>query len=265
MGVLNLTPDSFSDGGRFFASDKLHIDSVIDAAAAMVEEGAHWLDLGGESTRPGAQAVSEQEEQDRVLPVLAALVDRFDIPLSIDTSSPALMREAAKIGASMINDVRALRREGAVEAVAASNMAVCLMHMRGDPESMQANPTYKSVVDEVHAFLSDVLARALAAGISEDRICLDPGFGFGKTLVHNLELLGGIEHIASLARPVLVGLSRKSMIGKITGRDIDQRDIGTSALNTLALNAGASILRVHDVAAATDVVKIWESFQAAQG
>ena len=264
MGVLNLTPDSFSDGGRFFHSEGIKVSSVVDAAAAMVAEGAHWLDIGGESTRPGAQPVSEQEELDRVLPALEALSGRFDTALSVDTSSPDLMKEAAKLGASMINDVRALQREGALEAVVDSNMAVCLMHMRGDPDSMQSKPSYESVVEEVQAFLADALNRATAAGIAEERICLDPGFGFGKTLAHNMQLLQGIDRLTNLRRPILVGFSRKSMIGKITGRDVDQRDIGTTALNMLALKSGASILRVHDVAAAIDVVKIWQSFLEAQ-
>ncbi len=264
MGVINLTPDSFSDGGRFFNASRIDSSLVIDAAAKMVQEGAHWLDVGGESTRPGALPVSEQEELDRVAPILECFVERFDTPVSVDTSSPALISQAANCGASMINDVRALTREGALEAVAESNMAVCLMHMQGEPISMQSAPAYDSVVDEVQAFLSEALSRALDAGIDEDRVCLDPGFGFGKTLEQNLHLLGGIDQFKSLGRPVLVGFSRKSMIGTMTGRDLDQRDTGTTALNMLALSAGASILRVHNVAAAIDTVKIWQSFKMAQ-
>ena len=260
MGVLNLTPDSFSDGGQFFDSNRIDTSAVVDTAAKMVADGADWLDLGGESTRPGATPVAEEEELNRVIPALEALRARFDVPISIDTSTAAVMSESIELGATMINDVRALSRAGAIEAVARSNVCLCLMHMQGDPESMQDRPNYENVVEQVRAFLSERLDALTAAGISEQRVYLDPGFGFGKTLEHNLELLHGLNAIRELGRPILVGLSNKSMIGAMTDRDVDQRLPGTIALNTLALTRGASILRVHNVAAAVDTIKIWNAY-----
>lgn len=260
MGVLNLTPDSFSDGGRFHLSGKIDVSAVVDAAAVMVEQGTDWLDIGGESTRPGARAVSEQEELDRVIPALESLVDRFETPVSIDTSSPAVILDSSAAGAKMINDVRALTRRGALEAFVGTSMRLCIMHMKGDPSSMQNAPSYDSVVQEVRAYLRQRMNLVVEQGVSKERIFLDPGFGFGKSLAHNLQLLHGISEIEELGCPVLVGLSRKSMIGKITGRDVDQRLAGTIGLNMLALRAGASILRVHDVAEAVDTVKIWQSY-----
>ena len=263
MGVLNLTPDSFSDGGRFLRAGEINSDYVIDAAADMVAEGVDWLDLGGESTRPGASPVSLDQELNRVIPALEAIKARFDTKVSIDTSSPAVMSESISLGADMINDVRALTREGAIEAVADSDVDICLMHMQGEPESMQERPDYDDVVTQVISFLSTRLEALAKKGVSKSRVCLDPGFGFGKQLEHNLDLLRGLEKIKVLGRPILAGLSNKSMIGAITGRDVGQRLSGTVGLNMLALKNGASILRVHNVAAAVDTVKIWNAYLGA--
>ena len=264
MGILNVTPDSFADGGQFTEGRKVNIEAVLQAAAAMADEGVDWFDRGGESTRPGADAVSEQEEIDRVAPVVTALSARFDIPISVDTSSAALISMAEGCGARMINDVRALQREGALEAFVQTGLQVCLMHMQRQPTDMQDKPEYVNVVEDVSGFLSDRMKQVVSAGVEVDRICLDPGFGFGKTLAHNLDLLRGISRIKALGAPILVGFSRKSMIGTITGRSVEHRLAGTIALNLLALEQGASILRVHDVAAAVDTVKIWNAVQVQQ-
>jgi len=263
MGVLNLTPDSFSDGGRFTVDSGVNLSAVVDAAAEMVAEGVDWLDLGGESTRPGAEPVSEQQELDRVIPALESLARRFETPISIDTSNPKVISESAHLGAKMINDVRALQRPGAMETFAKTDLDVCLMHMQGDPASMQKSPSYESVSSQVIEFLKNRLDDMKGLGIAENRICLDPGFGFGKSLEHNLELLRSLPKIGALGRPILVGLSRKSMIGMITGRAVQERLAGTIGLNMLALQNGASILRVHDVAEALDTIKIWQSFRMA--
>lgn len=260
MGVLNVTPDSFSDGGRFTRKTLLDVSAVVDAAAAMIQAGADWLDVGGESTRPGAAIVSEQEELERVIPVVDALASRFETAISVDTSSPALISQVSSIGAHMINDVRALTRPGALEAFVKTDMCLCLMHMQGDPGSMQSNPCYSAVVSEVKGFLKARMDAVMEKGVPADRICLDPGFGFGKTLSHNLHLLHGVAELTDLGRPILVGFSRKSMIETITGRPVDERLAGTICLNTLALQAGATILRVHDVPEAIDTVKIWKSY-----
>lgn len=263
MGVLNLTPDSFSDGGRFVATSggRIALDALIDAAAEMVAQGADWLDIGGESTRPGAKEISVDEEAQRVLPALEALKQRFGTPISVDTSTALIIRESATLGAQMINDVRALQRPGALAAFAETELDLCLMHMQGSPESMQDRPEYASVTEEVCEFLGQRMQAVRAMGIAEDRICLDPGFGFGKSLEHNLELTRSIPNLRKLGRPILVGFSRKSMIGAITGRDVSDRVAGTIVLNTLALQAGASILRVHDVAEAVDTIKVWQSYR----
>jgi dihydropteroate synthase len=263
MGVLNITPDSFSDGGRWFRDGRANLDALLHEARAMVEAGAGILDVGGESTRPGAVPVSEQEELDRVLPVIEVLSRECDATISIDTSSPAVMRAAAAAGAGLLNDVRALQRDGAIEAAAELQLPVCLMHMQGTPQTMQDGPRYDSVVAEVSDFLRQRIAACAAAGISDAKILIDPGFGFGKSLAHNLQLLAGLPTLAALGYPLLVGLSRKSLIAKITGRDVDARLPGSLALALLAAQGGAAILRVHDVAETADVLKILQAFREA--
>ncbi len=250
MGVLNVTPDSFSDGGRF-----LQPDQAIARAQAMVQEGADILDVGGESTRPGAAELTVQEEADRVLPVVAALRE-LDVPISVDTRKPELMHQALAAGADMINDIRALRAPGALAAVAAARCAVCLMHMQGEPGTMQQAPVYDDVVAEVAAFLADRVAACEAAGIARERLVVDPGFGFGKTLAHNLELLRALPLLAAGGVPVLAGLSRKSMLGRITGRDAGGRLAASVAAAMLAVDRGAAIVRVHDVAATRDALRV---------
>ncbi len=251
MGVLNVTADSFSDGGRF-----RDFGAAITHGAKLVEEGAAIVDVGGESTRPGSDPVPLQEELDRVVPVVEALAGRVDAVISVDTMKPEVMREAVRAGAGLINDVRALLEPGAIEAVAAGNAAVCLMHMQGMPRTMQQDPHYDDVVAEVGAFLGERAAACLAAGIPAERICIDPGFGFGKTLEHNLELLSGLPQLLSIGYPVLVGMSRKSMVGAITGRPVHERLAGSLALATIATLHGAHIVRAHDVAATVDAVKV---------
>ncbi len=256
MGVINVTPDSFSDGGRF-------LDPVraVERGLSMVEEGAAILDIGGESTRPGAAPVSAGEEIDRVLPVIERLASDLaarDVPaiLSIDTSKPEVMRAAAAAGAGLVNDVRALRAPGALEAAAATGCAIALMHMRGEPATMQHDPRYEDVVGEVKAFLLDRAQACREAGIGADRIAIDPGFGFGKALAHNLELLRRLPELAATGLPVLVGLSRKSSVGALTGRAVGERLAGSLALAALAVFNGARIVRAHDVAATVDAVKV---------
>jgi dihydropteroate synthase len=261
MGVMNITPDSFSDGGKYFSASGINIPQAIDSAAEMVGEGTHWLDIGGESTRPGAAKVSVQEELDRVIPVIEALNARFETAISVDTSQPQVIEAAAKAGACMVNDVRALQLEGALEAAVQGNLAVCLMHMQGNPQNMQDKPVYNSVIEEVESFLSDRAETVLAAGIPANKICLDPGFGFGKSLEHNLQMVINLPRLKALGYPLLVGFSRKSMIGAITGREVDDRETGTALLNLVALQNGASIFRVHNVAAAADMLKIWRSLK----
>ena len=251
MGVLNITPDSFSDGGVF-----LGLDDALRHAERMVEEGADILDVGGESTRPGAAPVSVREEIDRVVPVIEALGPRVAVPISIDTSKPEVMSAAVDAGAGMINDVRALREPGALEAAVGASVPVCLMHMRGEPRTMQVAPTYRDVVSEVREFLHQRIHACIGAGIAPDRLLVDPGFGFGKTLAHNLALLTGLEKLCSLGPPVLVGLSRKSMIGTLTGRPVDERLAGSLAAAVLAVERGARLVRVHDVAATLDVLRV---------
>ena len=254
MGVINTTPDSFSDGGSLYSDDRLRLDATAERAAAMVAAGATILDIGGESTRPGAQPVPLQEELNRVVPVVEKLRAEFDVIISVDTSSPAVMREAAAAGAHMINDVRALRRDGALEAAAETGLPVCLMHMQGEPDAMQQAPHYDDVVAEVGEFLDTRIAACLAAGIPRDRLLVDPGFGFGKTVAHNLELLAGLEKLQRLALPVVVGLSRKSLIHKLLGRPVDQRGPASLALAVLAAERGATIIRTHDVRDTADAV-----------
>lgn len=258
MGILNVTPDSFSDGGRYF-SHRDGLDKALARARVMLDEGATLIDVGGESTRPGATPVSEQEEMDRVLPVVERIAQEMDVVISVDTSTPALMAAAGDLGAGMINDVRALLRPGAVDAVAKSSMAVCLMHMQGAPLSMQEAPKYDSVVDEVLVFLRERVALCKAAGIEANRICLDPGFGFGKTLDHNLWLMNSLENVQLDDLPLLVGTSRKSMIDGVLDKPVDQRLSGGLAAVACAVMKGAKIVRVHDVSETVDVVKMTEA------
>lgn len=254
MGILNVTPDSFSDGGRYN-----RIDAALRHAEQMLEAGAAIIDVGGESTRPGAPPVSAEEELQRVAPVVEQLVCRLDALVSVDTSSPALMREAALLGAGMINDVRSLSRDGALQAAAEGNLAVCLMHMQGEPQTMQDSPQYDDVTTAVRTFLADRVAACEAAGIARERLLIDPGFGFAKTLAHNLSLFRHMQALHDLHLPLLVGVSRKSMIGKVLGREVDQRLAGSLALAALAVQQGAHILRVHDVAETVDVLRILEA------
>jgi dihydropteroate synthase len=251
MGVLNVTPDSFSDGGRYAAADR-----AIEHGMAMLEAGAAIIDVGGESTRPGADEVGEEEEIRRVVPVIEALVLRGRALVSVDTSKPGVIRAAARAGASLINDIRALLEPGALTAVADSNLGVCLMHMQGAPRTMQTNPTYKDVVAEVCEFLRERINRCVAAGIAIDRIAIDPGIGFGKRMEHNLKLLAAVPQLRMLGRPVLVGVSRKSMFSTLLGRAVDDRLAGSLAMATAAALAGAHILRVHDVAETLDAMKV---------
>jgi dihydropteroate synthase len=250
MGVVNVTPDSFSDAGRFYAPER-----AVEHARRLAAEGADILDLGGESTRPGAAAVTPEEEAARVLPVLERLRD-LEVPVSVDTRHPPLMRAALEQGASMINDVEALRAPGALEAVRDSSCAVCLMHMQGDPRTMQAEPTYADVVAEVAGFLQARAAACVAAGIARERLLIDPGFGFGKSHDHNLALLRALPHLAGLGLPVLVGLSRKSLLGRITGRGVEERLAASVAAAVLAVERGAAVVRVHDVAATRDALLV---------
>lgn len=252
MGVLNVTPDSFSDGGHFMSPD-----IALRHAENLVAQGADIIDVGGESTRPGALPVPVSEELDRVMPILERLRDRVDAIISIDTSKPEVMTAAQHAGAHMINDVMALRRPGALDAATHGTTAVCLMHMCGEPRTMQQTPIYENVVTEVHEFLESRMRACVASGIEMDRICLDPGFGFGKTLEHNLQLLRSLGTFLDMERPLVVGLSRKSMIGKILGGTaVSQRLYGSISLAGLAVWLGASIVRCHDVAETRDAVAV---------
>jgi len=264
MGVLNITPDSFSDGGQFFTADKVDRDKVLATVETMISEGADIIDLGGESTRPGATPITVQQELDRVIPVLELLSKRFDAIFSVDTSSPEVMLEACDAGAHLINDVRALRREGALDAAEETGLPVCLMHMQNEPNSMQDNPQYEDVVTEVLNFLNKRKLQCLAAGIAEQQILLDPGFGFGKTLQHNLALFAGLERLAAKNHPIVVGLSRKSMIGQLINADVNDRVIGSVTMAVLAAQkihraGGALILRVHDVKQTKQAISIWQA------
>ena len=250
-GIVNVTPDSFSDGGRFLDRAR-----AVDHGLSLVAEGADLLDVGGESTRPRSTPPSVSDEIARVVPVVEALARHTSVPISVDTSRPEVMREAVAAGASMINDVRALRLPGALHAAADLRVPVCLMHMLGDPATMQDAPQYRDVVHEVRQFLLTRIDACHTAGIPSERILLDPGFGFGKTLTHNLELLSRLPEIADLGFPVMAGLSRKGMLGAITGRDVDHRQAASVAAAMIAAQNGAAILRVHDVAATVDAVSV---------
>lgn len=261
MGILNVTADSFSDGGRY-----LDRDVALAHAERMVEAGAAIIDIGGESTRPGAEPVPLQQELDRVLPLVELLRARVDAVLSVDTMKPEVMRAAMAAGAGLINDVRGLLAPGAIEAVASGSAAVCLMHMKGEPRTMQVDPRYDDVVAEVRDFLADRAAACEAAGIARDRIVLDPGYGFGKTVAHNLQLLRHLDAIVGLGYPVLVGLSRKSLLGHLLGRPADQRLAGSLALACAAVQAGARIIRAHDVAETWDAVRVIQAvIEAGEG
>ncbi len=262
MGVLNTTPDSFSDGGSYYQSGRLSLPLALQRARQMLDEGADMIDIGGESTRPGAIPVSEQEELDRVVPVVEAVAGELGALVSVDTSSPAVMRESAAAGAGLINDVRALRREGALEAARRTGLPVCLMHMQGQPDTMQKQPEYRDPVQEVKDFLLERSEACLNAGFQADQLLLDPGFGFGKSLEHNLELLRRQRELADLGYPLLVGLSRKSMLGKLLGRDVDQRLPGSLALAMASAQRGARIIRVHDVAATCDVLRVLSALES---
>jgi dihydropteroate synthase len=262
MGVLNVTPDSFADGGTY-----LDLRDATDRVRQMLGEGADIVDIGGESTRPGAAPTSETDELERVIPVLEKIrlsCDARGVPISVDTRKPSVMRAAIAAGAGMINDINALRATGAMEAVSASGAAICLMHMQGEPATMQHTPVYDDVVADVAAFLAERAAACVADGIGRDRIVLDPGFGFGKTVDHNLVLLRRLAEIAALGYPLLAGLSRKSTIGVLTGRDVDDRMAGSVAAALAAVARGAAIVRVHDVRETADALKVWHAVQGEQ-
>jgi dihydropteroate synthase len=258
VGILNVTPDSFSDGGQFAS-----VDAAVAHGLRLAEEGADMLDVGGESTRPGAADVAVEDELARVIPVIEQLVARTTLPVAIDTSKPEVMRAAVAAGAGMINDVYALRREGAMDAAAQLRVPICLMHMQGEPRSMQDEPHYEDVVGEVHRFLMDRLFSCEMAGIDRRNVMVDPGFGFGKTLEHNLALLRKLERFADLGSGVYAGLSRKSMIGTLTGRkEPAERAAGSAAAALIAVQRGARMVRVHDVAPTVDALKVWQAVQA---
>lgn len=259
MGVLNVTPDSFSDGGRY-----IDMDVAVRHAESMATEGAAIVDVGGESTRPGAAKISEQEELDRVLPVVEAIASRIEVVISIDTSTPVVMTAAAGAGVGFINDVYALRLEGALAAAAATDCAICLMHMQGEPRAMQDDPIYDDVVGEIGDFLRDRVNACADSGINIERIIVDPGFGFGKTDSHNIELLAKLDRLEVLGRPILVGLSRKRTLGSLTGRDVENRLPAGIAAAVLGFERGASIIRTHDVAATVDALRIAAAVLEAQ-
>lgn len=251
MGILNITPDSFSDGGRYN-----QLDNAIQRASQLIEQGVDILDIGGESTRPGSDAVGETEELERVIPVIEAIKQRFDIQVSIDTTKAKVMLESAKAGVDLINDVNALREEGAVEAAAETGVPVCLMHMQGQPRTMQEHPYYDDVVRDVKEFFQERISVCTSAGIKRENIWLDPGFGFGKTAQHNYQLLQRLREFHELQLPLLIGLSRKSMLGHVTGRDVSERLAGSLAGATIAAMKGARIIRVHDVKETVDAMKV---------
>jgi len=269
MGIVNITPDSFSDGGQLYAGNALDLDKTFNTVEKMLADGADIIDIGGESTRPGAAAVSQQQELDRVMPVVQGIKARFDALISVDTSTAEVIRESASAGVHIINDVRALQREGALEAAAKSGLPVCLMHMQNRPDNMQDSPSYNNVVSEVLDFLRQRKQACLDAGIASDQILLDPGFGFGKTLDHNLALFKALDQFAATGHPLLVGVSRKTMIGQLLDSDVDQRLIGSVTMALLAAqtvakkaaqnsNSQGLILRVHDVLETVQALTIWQ-------
>jgi dihydropteroate synthase len=259
MGILNVTPDSFSDGGRFLSRD-----DALRQAESMLQAGAAIIDVGGESTRPGAEQISEDEEIGRIVPVIEAICELADVPVSVDTSKAGVMRAAVAAGAAMINDVRALQEPGAVDAAAELQKPVCLMHMQGQPRTMQAGPKYTDVVAEVKEFLATRIQSCVEAGIDRELIVVDPGFGFGKTQAHNVELLANLRQLLDLGQPLMVGLSRKSMLGELTGRETSERLPASLAAAVIALQSGANILRVHDVAATVDALKVTQAVEEAR-
>ena len=254
MGILNFTPDSFSDSGRFF-----HLDKALFQAEKMLNEGAAIIDIGGESTRPMAEEVSEQEELQRVVPLVEAVRERFDCWISVDSSKALVMREAAKVGMDLINDIRALQQPNALQAAAELGLPVCIMHMQGQPRTMQANPKYTDVVQDVLAFLRNRSAECIAAGVRKENLIWDVGFGFGKTVQHNYQLLQRLTTFCEDGYPLLVGLSRKSMIGAVLDKPVEERLIGSAVGALIAAQNGARILRVHDVAATADALKVWQA------
>ncbi len=274
MGIVNITPDSFSDGGQLYVDNALDLDKTFNTVEQMLADGADIIDIGGESTRPGAAAVSQQQELDRVMPVVQGIKARFDVLISVDTSTAQVIRESASAGVHMINDVRALQREGALEAAAESGLPVCLMHMQNRPDNMQKNPCYQDVVAEVIDFLLQRKQACLDAGIAREQILFDPGFGFGKTLEHNLSLFKALKQFSDTGHPLLVGVSRKTMIGQLLDADIDHRLIGSVTMALLAaqklekavaktaaqnINSQGLILRVHDVLETVQALTIWQS------
>lgn len=256
MGIVNVTPDSFSDGGQFSSANL-----AVEHALQLIAEGADILDVGGESTRPGAKPVSLDEELSRVIPVIKALSHIATVPISIDTYKPEVMRQAILAGADIVNDVRALQEQGALEAVVNSKVGVCLMHMQGIPQTMQLKPVYEDVVSEVKQFLIDRLNVVMAHGVSKNRILLDPGFGFGKTRIHNIALIQHLDSLLDMGQPLLVGLSRKSVLGAIAGGDEGQRLYASIAASVIAAMKGAKIIRVHDVKATVDALKVVAAIQ----
>ena len=261
MGVLNVTPDSFSDGGQLYRDGRVDTDVLLARAEKMLAEGADILDVGGESTRPGAAAVSEAEELDRVVTAVEALAQHCDTIISVDTSTPSVMTESARCGAGLLNDVRGFRRPQALQAAADSGLALCVMHMQGEPDTMQTAPAYTDVVHDVSEFLSQRLADVSTVGIDLDRVIIDPGFGFGKTAEQNFELLARLEALCNQRQPVLVGLSRKSMISSVLDRPPEQRMAASVALALMAVERGARIVRVHDVAATFDALSMWQTIR----
>lgn len=262
MAVLNTTPDSFSDGGQLYGdSGCLDMSLVLGRVEALIAEGADIIDVGGESTRPNSVPITADEELGRVVPIIEGITQNFDVPISVDTSTPVVIQESARAGAVMINDVRALQCPGALAAAASTGLPVCLMHMAGEPENMQGDPHYEDVEKEVREFLLARVEACEKAGIARHNILLDPGFGFGKTLAHNLSLFRALPELASLGFPLLVGVSRKSMIGAILDKPVNQRMVGSVALAMLAAQQGAGVLRVHDVAATVDALKIMNAVE----
>ena len=259
MGVLNVTPDSFSDGGELYRDGRVDIDALLARAEQMLAEGADIIDVGGESTRPGAAAVSEAEELDRVVTAVEALAQHCDTIISVDSSTPSVMRESARCGAGLLNDVRGFQRPQALQAAAESGLALCVMHMQGEPDTMQTNPAYSDVLQDISHFLSRRLADVSTVGIDLDRVIIDPGFGFGKTAEQNFELLARLEVLCNQDQPILVGLSRKSMISTVLDRPPEQRMVASVALALIAVERGARIVRVHDVAATFDALSMWQT------